>query len=160
MRLVVPSDVSIAERRLSNGTRKTTVTERIGLALFPPTFHWRFTKIDKGDMKDVLKRKYPQQPPNEHVEDALDVVKRRQESVSKRVRCQAAWVGGAVSSTVAGTYFLRHFDYKSKGISLAMMAYMGGWGGWLEGNLWTQRFSEPRRDRWLGRLPGKSFFKP
>ncbi|CEM08055.1 unnamed protein product [Vitrella brassicaformis CCMP3155] len=157
VKLVVPSDITVAEEKTSLGVRKLTRMEHLGLLLYPPTLHFNYTKPDKSDMYKVLTKRFSQDKVRPYI---AEICATRQESISKQVQCMVyLWLGTAVT-TVGTWYSLRHYDWKAKLITLPFMAYGGSWLGRWTGDLITCRWWEYGRDRWLASLPGKTVYSP
>ena len=61
----------------------------------------------------------------------------------------------------AGTYWsFRLYDYKLRLITIPFMAYGGSFAGRAIGDWFCGRWSEYKRNRFLGDLPAKQFYSP
>eukprot|EP00388_Colpodella_angusta_P001011 GDKJ01003390.1.p1 GENE.GDKJ01003390.1~~GDKJ01003390.1.p1 ORF type:complete len:172 (+),score=42.35 GDKJ01003390.1:1-516(+) len=149
--LVVPTDVTVCEAKYSTGTRSLTFAERLGLMGIAPMYHFRYTKLDKHDMRSILEREYP----TDDTSAVVDILKRRQMSVHRHVVAHNGLWAGLVGFTGVAAFSLRNYDWKTKAILLTFVAYFGAWNGRFLGNGLVGRWSEAGRDRALGELPAK-----
>merc|ERR1712097_236503 len=113
-------------------------------------------KMDRGDMKAVLEKKYDP----EDNSAAGDICKRRQESVRKQVVAANFKWGTAWTMTGLTWWSFRRYNYQSRLIALPFLFYGGTWIGRFAGDVVTGRNAEYVRDRFLGQLPGKVFYHP
>eukprot|EP00922_Rhytidocystis_sp_ex-Travisia-forbesii_P025191 GHVS01036989.1.p1 GENE.GHVS01036989.1~~GHVS01036989.1.p1 ORF type:complete len:159 (+),score=1.57 GHVS01036989.1:76-552(+) len=151
--LLVPSDIALLEKKFSIGPRKLSLFERTGLLTMAPMYHFNYTKNDKDDMRAILSKKYD----GSSQSAVADILRRRQESVSKKVRSHnGLWIGTSLATGMVWSS-LRHYDYKAKLIVLPFVAYGGAWIGRVAANGITGRWSEYKRNRELGQLPAKVF---
>mmetsp|Transcript_114166 Transcript_114166/g.180252 ORF Transcript_114166/g.180252 Transcript_114166/m.180252 type:complete len:160 (-) Transcript_114166:176-655(-) len=156
MAVVVPSDISLLENKMSIGRRKLRILERTGLALTAPMLHIHYSKIDGNDMKAVLQKKYD---PEDKSETAT-VCKKRQESIRKRVVCTNYMWGIAGASAGMVTWSFRRYNYQSRLIALPFIFYGMTFVGRYMGDAIVGRNAEYGRDRFLGELPGKVYYTP
>ncbi|KAF4674432.1 hypothetical protein FOL46_004994 [Perkinsus olseni] len=140
--LVVPSDITIIEEKNKIAKRRVRTLEKTGLALMFPIFHWRYSKLDKHDMYNILRRKFDPSASD----PAIDVCRRRQESVRRRVIAQ----NGLLPGLLLG----------SKLIVLPFCAYLGAICGRIAGHGLSWRWVETDRQRMLGNLPAKVYYRP
>eukprot|EP01067_Filipodium_phascolosomae_P005118 Filipodium_phascolosomae@DN3151_c0_g1_i1.p1 len=58
--ILVPSDVTIAERKTTTGRRRLTVMETVGLWTMLPILHLRgsYSKMGKKDLRAILSKSY------------------------------------------------------------------------------------------------------
>eukprot|EP00922_Rhytidocystis_sp_ex-Travisia-forbesii_P025188 GHVS01036986.1.p1 GENE.GHVS01036986.1~~GHVS01036986.1.p1 ORF type:complete len:159 (+),score=8.92 GHVS01036986.1:102-578(+) len=151
--LLVPSDIALLENRFSVGPRNLSLFERIGLMTMAPMYHFNYTKNDKDDIRAVLSKQYD----NSSQSDVVEILRCRQESLSKKARAHnGLWVGTTFATGMVW-YSLRHYDYKAKLIVLPFVAYGGAWIGRVAANGITGRWSEYKRNKELGELPAKVF---
>ncbi len=80
-KLVVPSDITLMEEKFTTAKRRIRFFEKVGLMFVPPMWHIRYNKLDRKDMRAVLRRKY--NPNDVSAENAICLA--RQESIRKRV---------------------------------------------------------------------------
>eukprot|EP00918_Siedleckia_nematoides_P068581 GHVU01149430.1.p1 GENE.GHVU01149430.1~~GHVU01149430.1.p1 ORF type:complete len:165 (-),score=17.20 GHVU01149430.1:201-695(-) len=153
-KLLVPSDVTVLEERLSTGKRPLTFLERTGLMLTPPMWHFRYTKNDKNDMRRILSKSYDVTS----TDPVVGVLLARQKAVHRKVVATNGTFDGAVLSTGAVWYSLRHYDYKTKLIVLPFIAYGGSFLGRAFGDFTSGRWCEYARERILGELPAKQYY--
>mmetsp|Transcript_30322 Transcript_30322/g.94131 ORF Transcript_30322/g.94131 Transcript_30322/m.94131 type:complete len:162 (-) Transcript_30322:117-602(-) len=152
--LVVPSDISILESKMAIGRRRLGMFEWTGLLMTAPMFHIHYSKMDRGDMRAVLTKKFD-------VEDnspVAQIVRRRQESVHKRVVSQNfLWAGGL---TMAGLSYwsFRRYNYQARLLTAPFLFYFGTFVGRAVGDIVTGRNAEFDRDRFLGSLPAKVYY--
>uniref|UniRef100_A0A0G4I139 Uncharacterized protein n=1 Tax=Chromera velia CCMP2878 TaxID=1169474 RepID=A0A0G4I139_9ALVE len=154
-RLVVPSDITILEEKNKLGKRRLGFLEGTGLFFMPPIFHIRYSKNDASDMRKVLSNKYP-----DSGDAVVEIVKTRQNSISKQAKAQNGWWLGTLTGVLFTHFSFRHYDWKTKAILLPFTAYMGAIAGRCAGNGLAGRWWEPERDRFLGALPPKAYFVP
>merc|ERR1719329_2086998 len=154
MALVVPSDITILESKMTVGSRRLRFGERLGLALMCPTLHLHYSKVDKADMRSVLSKKYD---PEDKSENAV-VCRKRQESIRKSVvstNCMWATAGGAAGMVV---WSFRRYNYQSRLVCVPFIFYGMTFVGRYLGDIATGRNAEYGRDRFLGSLPGKVYY--
>merc|ERR1712014_472373 len=80
-KLVVPSDIAVCEQKCKIGERTLKLSEWTGLLGVPPMWHIRYSKLDRKDMRAILKNKFDP----EDKRAAAEICMRRQDSVSKYV---------------------------------------------------------------------------
>ncbi|CAE8634001.1 unnamed protein product [Polarella glacialis] len=153
--LVVPSDITICEEKKAIGRRRLGVLEQIGLLGMAPMIHIHYSKLDTGDKRKILSRKYD---PDDKSEVVM-ICKRRQESVRKEVVAHNfLWVtaGGMAGLT---WWSFRRYNYQSRLVALPFIFYGGTFVGRVLGDIVTNRNGEYGRDRFLASLPAKVFFQ-
>mmetsp|Transcript_19588 Transcript_19588/g.39896 ORF Transcript_19588/g.39896 Transcript_19588/m.39896 type:complete len:162 (-) Transcript_19588:69-554(-) len=154
--IVVPSDITILENKLSVGKRRLGMFEWTGLLLTAPMLHIHYSKMDKGDMRAVLTKKYD-------VEDnspACKIVQKRQESVHKFVLCKNFLWGGGFGMAGLSYWSFRRYNYQARMLAAPFMLYFGTFVGRAVGDVCTGRNAEFERDRFLGSLPAKIYYAP
>merc|ERR1712098_589824 len=151
--LLVPSDVTILEKKMRIGTRRMSWMESVGLMTMLPTWHIRYSKMDKKDMRQVLRNKFD--PNASDAATALCVA--RQNAVSRSAKAHTfMWLG--VGTFVALPWWsLRRYNYQSKLIVLPFMAYGGSWVGRIVGDGISGVWQQFGRDKILGDLPAKAY---
>ncbi|KAF4755034.1 hypothetical protein FOZ63_001207 [Perkinsus olseni] len=154
--LVVPSDITIIEEKNKIAKRRIRTLEKTGLALMFPIFHWRYSKLGKHDMYNILRRKFDPSASD----PAIDVCRRRQESVRRRVIAQNGLVPGLLLGVSLPWWSLRRYNYQSKLIVLPFCAYLGAVCGRIAGHGLSWRWVETDRQRMLGNLPAKVYYRP
>lgn len=153
-KLVVPSDITLAEEAYSKGPRRVRLLERWGLFCTTPMYHVRYTKNDKNDMRKVLSRKFDAAS----TDPVVDVLRARQNSIKKKVVSKGIMWEVVDITTLATWYSFRHYDWKTKLIVLPFVAYGASFLGRATGDILTGRNREYMRDRLLGELPAKQYF--
>eukprot|EP01066_Platyproteum_vivax_P009170 Platyproteum_vivax@DN4009_c0_g1_i3.p1 len=155
VQIVVPSDVAIAEEKTSTGERRLSILERLGLAGMGPTFHiGGYSKLDKGDLRRILTKDY-----SKSTAPVAEVLQRRQKAVSKQVVAHnGVWWGYGLGVFIC-LFSLRHYDYKTKCILFTAGAYGGSLAGRALFNMLTNWNGLYARDRFLGSLPAKTFYR-
>lgn len=106
------------------GKRRLGLLEKVGLLGMAPVFHLHYSKMDKGDRRAVLSKRYDEEDPSPQA----DIVRRRQESVRK----EAVFGEGALG--IRSGPCLRSTDCG------------------LEG--WPTRWCATRRQPWFRACPG------
>jgi len=154
--LVVPSDITLLEEKHQIGRRKLRILEWTGLLGTSPMFHLHFSKMDKGDKRSVLSRKYD---PDDKSEIAT-ILKKRQESVRKEVVSHNFMWGGAFGMSGLAWWSVRRYNYQSRLVALPFIFYGGTFVGRWVGDILTGRNAEFIRDRFLGQLPAKVYWAP
>lgn len=152
--VVVPSDITLLEEKHNIGRRSLSWMEKFGLLGIPPMLHISYSKMDRGDMRAVLSRKFDPSSAN----PVVDICRRRQESVSKYVVSHNGLWGGAGVFGGLTFWSVRRYNYQSKLIMLPFMAYGGAILGRVVGDILSTRNSEFARDAFLGSLPAKTYF--
>jgi len=147
---------AIAEDKNKIGERRLRFFERTGLIGMAPMLHIHYSKLDKGDMRAVLQRKYDPEDKSE----AATVCKKRQEAIRKSVVSTNYMWGCSVGSVLVTTWSLRRYNYHSRLLSLPFIFYGMTWVGRYVGDIATGRNGEYARDRFLGTLPGKVYYTP
>mmetsp|Transcript_101288 Transcript_101288/g.160153 ORF Transcript_101288/g.160153 Transcript_101288/m.160153 type:complete len:160 (-) Transcript_101288:126-605(-) len=156
MAVVVPSDITLLENKMAIGKRKLRMLEWTGLCLTSPMLHIHYSKLDRGDMKAALQKKYDA---DDKSEPAV-VCKKRQESIRKRVVCTNYMWGAAAASAGMVTWSFRRYNYQSRLIALPFIFYGMTFVGRYMGDAIVGRNAEYGRDRFLGELPGKVYYNP
>lgn len=161
MALVVPSDITILENKMSIGRRRLRLLEGVGLFLTAPMLHLHYSKIDKADMQAVLSKKYD---PEDKSEPAV-VCKKRQEAIRKSVvsnTCMWGIAGGAAMMNIWSFRRYLGYNYKTNGVIYCLATpfifYGMSWVGRYAGDIATGRNAEYGRDRFLASLPGKTYY--
>merc|ERR1712003_553571 len=127
--------------------------ERTGLLLTAPMIHIHYSKMDRGDMRAVLRKRYDP----EDNSPVGGILRARQESVRKQVVAKNfAWGGGGVCAGLAYWSF-RRYNYQSRLIATPFIFYLGTFVGRAVGDIYTGRNAEFGRDTFLGSLPGKVY---
>jgi len=152
--LVVPSDITVLEDKTKVGRRNMGLLERIGLMLTFPVYHANYTKLDKGEIKSVLTKKYDKNIRSE----ANEICMARQAAVSRQVKAHIGWWAGGVGSGLGVFWSFRKYNYQSKLICIPFLAYAGAVVGREVGNILAGRNQEFYRDRFLGQLPAKCYY--
>ncbi|KAF4678286.1 DnaJ (Hsp40), sub C, member 11 [Perkinsus chesapeaki] len=143
--LVVPSDITIIEEKNKIAKRRIRTLEKTGLAMMLPVFHWRYSKLDKHDMYNILRRKFDPSASD----PAIDICRRRQESVRRRVIAQNGLLPGLFLGFSLPWWSLRKYNYQSKLIALPFCAYLGAICGRIAGHGLSWRWVETDRQRML-----------
>mmetsp|Transcript_66073 Transcript_66073/g.213683 ORF Transcript_66073/g.213683 Transcript_66073/m.213683 type:complete len:161 (+) Transcript_66073:104-586(+) len=151
--LVVPSDITIMEEKKSIGKRRLGLLEQTGLLFTAPMLHIHYSKMDRGDMRAVLSKKYDL----EDTSAACNVCMVRQESVRKSVVATNFMWGTAGTMTGLCWWSFRRYNYQSRLVALPFIFYGGTFVGRALGDVITFRNAEFARDRFLGTLPAKVF---
>jgi len=152
-RVLVPSDITILEEKNKYAKRRLRLLERLGLMGMLPMLHLRYSKLDRCDKRDILRRKYDPMASS----PVLTLLRMRQESVRKEVIAHNFVWAGMWSAVGMSWWSLRRYNYQSKLIVLPFMAYAGVWVGKVVGDLVTGRVWEQERERILGSLPAKVY---
>ena len=135
--------------------RSIRFLEKLGLMGMLPMLHIRYSKMDRNDKHDVLRRKYNP----ESSEPATLLCLRRQEAVRKEVIAHNFVWGGMWTSLGLTAWSLRRYAYQTKLIVLPFAAYAGVWLGKFVGDGVMGRWSETARDRFLASLPAKIYLQ-
>eukprot|EP00448_Togula_jolla_P015775 CAMPEP_0170589110 /NCGR_PEP_ID=MMETSP0224-20130122/11182_1 /TAXON_ID=285029 /ORGANISM="Togula jolla, Strain CCCM 725" /LENGTH=162 /DNA_ID=CAMNT_0010912859 /DNA_START=67 /DNA_END=555 /DNA_ORIENTATION=+ len=154
--LVVPSDITILEAKTKVGKRRLRLLERTGLLCTAPMLHIHYSKMDRGDMRAVLTKRYDP----EDTSELVDILKRRQASVSKQVVSKNFMWGTAGTMTGLVWWSFRRYNYQSRLVALPFVFYGGTFVGRVLGDIITGRNAEYARDRFLGQLPAKIYYAP
>merc|ERR1719231_769757 len=152
--LVVPSDITIAEEKHRVGNRRLGLFEWTGLLCVPPMLHIHYSKLDRGDMRAILKRKFDP----ESKAEIVGICRARQESVRKHVVANNYMYGTAWAMTGLTWWSFRRYNYQSRLVALPFVFYGGTFVGRALGDVFTGRNAEYARDRFLGSLPAKVYF--
>merc|ERR1712066_850921 len=138
------------------GTRKLSLLEWTGLLGMAPMLHGHYSKMDKGDKRAVLQKKYDP----EDASEIGTILKKRQEAVSKEgVSTNFMW-GTAGTITGLVWWSFRRYNYQSRLVALPFMFYGGTFIGRVVGDVVTGRNAEFARDRFLASLPAKVYYAP
>eukprot|EP00448_Togula_jolla_P036568 CAMPEP_0170624854 /NCGR_PEP_ID=MMETSP0224-20130122/30452_1 /TAXON_ID=285029 /ORGANISM="Togula jolla, Strain CCCM 725" /LENGTH=162 /DNA_ID=CAMNT_0010951399 /DNA_START=71 /DNA_END=559 /DNA_ORIENTATION=+ len=154
--LVVPSDITILEAKNKVGKRRLRLLERTGLLFTAPMLHIHYSKMDRGDMRAVLTKRYDP----EDTSELVDILKRRQASVSKQVVSKNFMWSTAGTMTGLVWWSFRRYNYQSRLVALPFVFYGGTFVGRVLGDIITGRNAEYARDRFLGQLPAKIYYAP
>merc|ERR1719424_643781 len=116
--------------------------------------HLHYSKLDRKDMKAVLKKKFPA----DAKDAATEVCRTRQESVRKYVVSRNYMWGTAGTMTGLVYWSFRRYNYQSRLIAVPFVFYDGTFVGRVVGDVMTGRNAEYGRDRFLGQLPAKVYY--
>ena len=152
-RVLVPSDITILEEKNKYAKRRLRLLERLGLMGMLPMIHLRYSKMDRDDKREILRRKYDPMASS----PVLTLLRLRQESVRKEVIAHNFVWAGMWSAVGLTWWSLRRYNYQSNLIMMPFMAYAGVWVGKVVGDLVTGRVWEQDRERILGSLPAKVY---
>eukprot|EP00930_Biecheleria_cincta_P072288 TRINITY_DN5970_c0_g1_i14.p1 TRINITY_DN5970_c0_g1~~TRINITY_DN5970_c0_g1_i14.p1 ORF type:complete len:162 (+),score=33.91 TRINITY_DN5970_c0_g1_i14:69-554(+) len=153
--IVVPSDITLLEEKKSIGSRQLYIIEKLGLlGMAPFMIRLHYSKMDKGDCRAVLSKKYD---PDDKSEEGV-IVQKRQESVRKAVVATNFMWGTA--GTMAGLtwWSFRRYNYQARLVALPFIFYGGTFVGRMVGDMVTGRNAEFGRDRFLASLPAKVYY--
>mmetsp|Transcript_110824 Transcript_110824/g.292656 ORF Transcript_110824/g.292656 Transcript_110824/m.292656 type:complete len:162 (-) Transcript_110824:87-572(-) len=154
--LVVPSDITILEDKHQIGRRKLRILEWTGLLGMAPMLHLHYSKMDTGDKRAVLSKKFDKDDKSE----VGMILKKRQESVRKEVVAHNFMWAGAGTMAGCTWWSFRRYNYQSRLVALPFIFYGGTFVGRWVGDIITGRNAEFSRDRFLGQLPAKVYFSP
>eukprot|EP00931_Biecheleriopsis_adriatica_P086634 TRINITY_DN61257_c0_g1_i1.p1 TRINITY_DN61257_c0_g1~~TRINITY_DN61257_c0_g1_i1.p1 ORF type:complete len:162 (-),score=39.10 TRINITY_DN61257_c0_g1_i1:119-604(-) len=153
--VVVPSDITLLEEKKCIGTRKLGLAEKLGLlGMSPFMIHLHYSKMDKGDCRSVLSKKYDSDDNSEEGR----LVQRRQESIRKQVVATNFMWAGAGSMAGLTWWSFRRYNYQSRLIALPFIFYAGTFFGRAVGDVATGRNAEYVRDQFLASLPAKVYY--
>eukprot|EP00420_Gonyaulax_spinifera_P036812 CAMPEP_0197884692 /NCGR_PEP_ID=MMETSP1439-20131203/11059_1 /TAXON_ID=66791 /ORGANISM="Gonyaulax spinifera, Strain CCMP409" /LENGTH=160 /DNA_ID=CAMNT_0043504431 /DNA_START=82 /DNA_END=564 /DNA_ORIENTATION=+ len=152
--VVVPSDITILEAKHSVGRRRLGIMEWFGLMWTPPMFHIHYSKMDRGDMRAVLTKKFDPEDNSEVVK----ILRARQESVSKQVVSKCFMWDTAFAMGGISYWSFRRYNYQARLLSVPFMFYFGTFVGRAIGDIVTGRNAEFARNRFLGSLPAKVYY--
>merc|ERR1712129_32954 len=127
---------------------------RFGLMGMSPMIHFSYSKMDPGDMRAVLSRKYDV----EDVSPVANILKTRQEAVRKQAVAHNFLWGTAGSMTGLVWWSFRRYNYQSRLVAIPFIFYGGTFVGRALGDVVTGRNAEFARDRFLASLPAKVFY--
>merc|ERR1712194_1000316 len=149
-----PSDITLLENKHSIGKRKLGFLESFGLMGMSPMFHIHYSKMDPGDMKAVLSKKYD----DEDTTPVVNILRCRQEAVRKQaVAHNFLWgTSGAMAGLVWWSF--RRYNYQSRLVALPFIFYGGTFVGRVVGDVISGRNAEFARDRFLASLPAKVYY--
>jgi len=151
--IVVPSDITLVENKMRVGRRRLGPLEWTGLMLTPPMLHIHYSKLDRGDMRAILTKKYDP----EDTSPMKQLVESRQDSLSKHVvSTNFMWAGGA-GFAGAVMWSFRRYNYQSRLLAMPFFFYFGTFAGRMVGDMCSFRNAEFARDRFLGSLPAKVY---
>ena len=154
-KVLVPSDITLVEEKHKMCKRRIRFSEKLGLMGMLPMYHWRYSELDKHDMRDILRRKFNP----DSSDPAIQICLKRQEAVRKEVVAHNfVWAGLATFSGITA-WSLRRYAYQTKLIVLPFLAYAGVWVGKVVGDGLTGRWGETARDRFLASLPAKMYLQ-
>ena len=152
--LVVPSDITVCEEKCSIGSRKLSWLESFGLMGMAPMLHIHYSKLDRGDMRKVLSKKYDP----DDASAAAEICKVRQAAVSRTaVSHNFLWLGGWAFAAPCYWSF-RRYDWKARALAIPFLFYAGTFAGRVVGDIVTGKNSEFARDTFLGSLPAKVYY--
>ncbi|CAE7377440.1 polr2a [Symbiodinium natans] len=154
VREVVPSDITIVEEKKTIGKRKLMPWESTGLLGMAPMIHLHYSKLDKGDKRKILSRKFDP----DDVSEANQICIRRQESVRKEVVATNFMWDTALGMAGLTWWSFRRYNYQSRLVALPFIFYGGTFVGRVIGDIVTGRNAEFSRDRFLGQLPAKVYY--
>mmetsp|Transcript_9311 Transcript_9311/g.21386 ORF Transcript_9311/g.21386 Transcript_9311/m.21386 type:complete len:163 (+) Transcript_9311:86-574(+) len=154
--IVVPSDITLLESKMAIGKRRLGIFEKFGLMGMAPVFHLHYSKMDKGDRRAVLSKRFDE----EDASPQADIVRRRQESVRKEVVSTNFMWGTAWTMTGLTWWSFRRYNYQSRLVALPFIFYGGTFVGRVIGDIFTGRNAEFARDRFLASLPAKIYYAP
>lgn len=152
--LVVPSDITVVEEKKTVGKRSLKPWEVTGLMGMAPMLHLHYSKLDRGDKRKILSRKYD----TDDTSDANKLCIRRQEAVRKEVvATNFMWDTALVMAGLTWWSF-RRYNYQSRLVALPFIFYGGTFVGRAIGDMVTGRNAEFARDRFLASLPAKVYY--
>mmetsp|Transcript_27625 Transcript_27625/g.73364 ORF Transcript_27625/g.73364 Transcript_27625/m.73364 type:complete len:163 (+) Transcript_27625:78-566(+) len=154
--IVVPSDITLLESKFSIGNRKLGIFERLGLLGMSPMLHLHYSKMDRGDMRAVLSKKFDE----EDARPEVAICRTRQEAVRKQVVAHNFMWGTAGTMTGLVWWSFRRYNYQSRLVALPFIFYGGTFVGRVVGDIFTGRNAEFARDRFLASLPAKIYYSP
>ena len=159
-RLVVPSDISLLENKYTLSRRELSLAERLSLLALPPVLKLGFNQHDKHSFKRILSRSYgiPEENGTDSDQLIVDILERRQSSVRRRVFSNIFAQMGTVIGAILTASSIKFYDLKTKCIVLPFATYGSFFVGRWTGDLFTKRWSEFYRDRFLGELPAQQFY--
>eukprot|EP00913_Durusdinium_trenchii_P014292 g13408.t1 len=152
--LVVPSDITILEEKKTIGKRKLWPWEITGLLGMAPMLHIHYSKLDRGDKRQILSRKYDP----DDTSAANQVCQLRQEAVRKEVVATNVMWDTALLMSGLTWWSFRRYNYQSRLVALPFIFYGGTFVGRVIGDVLTGRNAEFERDRFLASLPAKVFY--
>merc|ERR1712070_876246 len=147
-------DITILEEKTKIGKKRLGLLEWTGLLLTPPMLHIHYSKMDRGDMRAVLTKKYD----DENTKEPNVICMKRQESVRKHVVANNFMYGTAFGMTGLAWWSVRRYNYQSRLVALPFILYGGTFVGRVVGDMCTGRNAEFGRDRFLGALPAKVYY--
>ncbi|CAE7762340.1 polr2a [Symbiodinium necroappetens] len=130
---VVPSDITIVEEKKTIGKRKLMPWERTGLLGMAPMLHLHYSKLDKGDKRKILSRKFDPDDASE----ANQICIRRQESVRKEVVATNFMWDTALTMAGLTWWSFRRYNYQSRLVALPFIFYGGTFVGRVIGDVVT-----------------------
>eukprot|EP00441_Pelagodinium_beii_P046325 CAMPEP_0197622564 /NCGR_PEP_ID=MMETSP1338-20131121/2818_1 /TAXON_ID=43686 ORGANISM="Pelagodinium beii, Strain RCC1491" /NCGR_SAMPLE_ID=MMETSP1338 /ASSEMBLY_ACC=CAM_ASM_000754 /LENGTH=156 /DNA_ID=CAMNT_0043192305 /DNA_START=45 /DNA_END=515 /DNA_ORIENTATION=+ len=153
--VVVPSDITILEEKKKIGTRKVTFLENIALmGMAPFMIHLHYSKLDKGDRRAVLSKKYDADDKSEEA----TIVKKRQAAIRKEVLSTPFMWGTAGAMAGLTWWSFRRYNYQSRLVALPFIFYAGTFVGRAVGDVVTGRNAMYARDQFLASLPAKVYY--
>merc|ERR1719329_1975700 len=153
--VVVPTDVTVLEEKHKIGRRRLRIFESTGLLCIPPMFHIHYSKMDRGDKRAVLSKKYDP----EDNSPVVDILKRRQASLSKEVVSKNFLWGGGWAFAGMSYWSFRRYNYQSRLLAFPFLFYLGTFAGRMVGGIAAGTNAEYGRDKFLGTLPAKVFLQ-
>eukprot|EP01054_Gregarina_sp_Poly1_P004059 Gregarina_sp_Poly_1__4058@NODE_222_length_11242_cov_244_139150_g196_i0_p5_GENE_NODE_222_length_11242_cov_244_139150_g196_i0NODE_222_length_11242_cov_244_139150_g196_i0_p5_ORF_typecomplete_len188_score23_26_NODE_222_length_11242_cov_244_139150_g196_i082978860 len=156
--VVVPSDITLVERKLSNGSRSLSLLETIGLATVFPVWRRNWVRNDRKDLKAILKNNFDDvDAKDSETSELLNLVKLRQSQVRRVMICRAAGLVGSILAPLSTWYSFRHYDHKGQVLPLPFALYGGNLIGRATAAWLTGRWAAPLRESSLGNLPSHRF---
>eukprot|EP00434_Breviolum_minutum_P021119 symbB.v1.2.018632.t1/scaffold1441.1/size118624/4 len=152
--LVVPSDITIVEEKKTVGRRSLKPWEVPGLMGMAPMLHLHYSKLDRGDKRKILSRKYD--PDDSSAANQICI--RRQEAVRKEVVATNFMWDTALTMAGLTWWSFRRYNYQSRLVALPFIFYGGTFVGRMLGDVVTGRNAEFNRDRFLASLPAKVYY--
>merc|ERR1712137_844744 len=172
--IIVPSDITILEEKNKIGRRRLGILEQTGLLCTMPMIHIHYSKMDRGDKRAVLAKKYD--PEDES--PVVDILRRRQASLRKDVISKNfLWAGGwafggmsywsfrrcvvifvSLALLACRMFFVDRYNYQSRLIAFPFLFYLGTFAGRVVGGVVTGKNAEYGRDQFLGKLPAKVLY--
>ncbi|KAK1443869.1 hypothetical protein BgAZ_207450 [Babesia gibsoni] len=150
--VLVPSDITICEELYATESRALTFGERLGLILTPNPIRFSYTKNGRSELRAVLQKGY-----GDNDDTVTNILRARQESISKQVRARAYNFVGTVGLSLLTLYSLRFHSIKTKVIVMPFATYAGSLIGRTFGDAYVGRWSEYGRNRALGDLPSMRY---
>lgn len=122
--LVVPSDITVVEEKKTVGKRSLKPWEA-------PMLHLHYSKLDRGDKRKILSRKYD----TDDTSEANKLCIRRQEAVRKEVvATNFMWDTALVMAGLTWWSF-RRYNYQSRLVALPFIFYGGTFVGRAIGDM-------------------------
>merc|ERR1719237_1534562 len=129
--LVVPSDITILESKHSIGRRRLGLLEQLGLLGMAPMLHLHYSKMDRGDMRAVLSKRYD---PDDS-RPVVGILRTRQEAVRKQAVAHNFMWSTAGTMTGLVWWSFRRYNYQSRLVALPFVFYGGTFVGRVLGDI-------------------------